>query len=55
MSKGRSGSMLGVGGDRRHLSKGALRGERAGGRGATPPDEQARKRELLERFRTRKS
>lgn len=57
MSKGRAGSMLGVGGTRNHLSRGALRGGRAGGppaaaQGAT--DAQALKRELLRKLREKR-
>ncbi|MFE6777902.1 DUF6243 family protein [Streptomyces sp. NPDC057702] len=52
MSKGRSGSMLGVGGTRANLSRSALRGGR-GGRGAPGPDPMARKRELLRELRER--
>lgn len=50
MSKGRSGSMLGVGGTRANLSRSALRGGR-GGRGTQGDlDPMAQKRELLRKL-----
>ncbi|NJP66074.1 DUF6243 family protein [Streptomyces spiramenti] len=54
MSKQRAGSMLGVGGTRSHLSKGALRGGRGAERAGAPTDPQERKRELLRRLREKK-
>ncbi|MFF1375641.1 DUF6243 family protein [Streptomyces sp. NPDC058308] len=52
MTRGGSGSMLGVGGTRSNLSRTALRGARRGGGrdgGALSPQEQ--KRELLRKLR----
>lgn len=59
MGKGRAGSMLGVGGTRSHLSRGALRGGRGGARadgahGAGDGDAQALKRELLKKLREKR-
>ncbi|MER0479511.1 DUF6243 family protein [Streptomyces sp. Edi2] len=54
MSKGNAGGMLGVGGTRAKLSRGALRGGGTadrGGRGRL--DAQERRRELLRRFQER--
>ncbi|MFC9237617.1 DUF6243 family protein [Streptomyces decoyicus] len=53
MSKGNAGGMLGVGGTRNKLSRGALRGGTAdrGGRGRS--DAQDRRRELLRKFQER--
>ncbi|MEV5123028.1 DUF6243 family protein [Streptomyces decoyicus] len=53
MSKGNAGGMLGVGGTRNKLSRGALRGGSAdhGGRGRN--DAQDRRRELLRKFQER--
>ncbi|MFJ9408359.1 DUF6243 family protein [Streptomyces sp. NPDC101393] len=48
MSKGNAGGMLGVGGTRSKLSRGAMRGGGAVGKsGAGRPDPQAQRRELL--------
>ncbi|MCK7623483.1 DUF6243 family protein [Streptomyces sp. RS10V-4] len=55
MSKGNAGGMLGVGGTRSTLSRGALRGG-ANGRGRGAPesgDPQEQRRELLRRMRER--
>ncbi|WP_438488295.1 DUF6243 family protein [Streptomyces sp. S186] len=55
MSKGNAGGMLGIGGTRSKLSRGALRGG-AGGRGrgaAGQQDPQRQRRELLEKMRER--
>ncbi|MER6050329.1 DUF6243 family protein [Streptomyces sp. BHT-5-2] len=54
MSKGNAGGMLGIGGTRSKLSRGALRGAGHGGQG-TPAqqDQQRQRRELLERMRER--
>ncbi|GAA2335893.1 DUF6243 family protein [Streptomyces caniferus] len=54
MSKGNAGGMLGVGGTRTKLSRGALRGGGGadhGGRGR--PDAQERRRELVRKFQER--
>ena len=54
MSKGRSGNMLGVGGNRSHLSRKQLRGGHGSGGGpdaAGRTDPQAQKRELLRKLR----
>lgn len=54
MSKGNAGGMLGVGGTRSKLSRGALRGGSGGassGQGRT--DAQDRRRELLRKFQER--
>ncbi|MGP8302243.1 DUF6243 family protein [Streptomyces inhibens] len=53
MSKGNAGGMLGVGGTRSKLSRGALRGGAGGGRGLGQPDPQAHRRELLRKFQER--
>ncbi|TJZ55510.1 hypothetical protein FCH28_09140 [Streptomyces piniterrae] len=54
MSKGNAGGMLGVGGTRSKLSRGALRGGGGGGRnGGGRPDPQAQRRELLRRLEER--
>ncbi|UKY49823.1 DUF6243 family protein [Streptomyces inhibens] len=53
MSKGNAGGMLGVGGTRSKLSRGALRGGAGGGRGHGQPDPQAHRRELLRKFQER--
>ncbi|WP_433331867.1 DUF6243 family protein [Spirillospora sp. CA-294931] len=50
MSKSRNG-MLGVGGQRKNLSRAALRGGGGGSRGGTDP--LAEKRELLRKMRER--
>lgn len=53
MGKGRAGNMLGVGGTRAHVSRGAMHGERgsrAGGPGQGG-DAAAQKRELLRKLR----
>ncbi|MER6343775.1 DUF6243 family protein [Streptomyces sp. NPDC001595] len=51
MTRGGAGSMLGVGGTRRNLSRKALRGGGRGGRiGGAGQDPQAQKRELLRRL-----
>ncbi|MEU5425513.1 DUF6243 family protein [Streptomyces olivoreticuli] len=50
MSRGSAGNMLGVGGTRSNLSRGALRGGR-GGRTGGGTDVQAQKRELLRKLR----
>ncbi|UNO42386.1 DUF6243 family protein [Streptomyces sp. MST-110588] len=51
MSKGSAGSMLGVGGTRSNLSRGALRGAGRGSRGAGGgTDPMAQRRELLRRL-----
>ncbi|KUL38769.1 hypothetical protein ADL22_17225 [Streptomyces sp. NRRL F-4489] len=57
MSKGNAGGMLGVGGTRSKLSRGALRGG-ANGRGRGAPgagDPQEQRRELLRKMRERSS
>ncbi|UQA95815.1 DUF6243 family protein [Streptomyces halobius] len=51
MGKGHAGGMLGVGGTRNKLSRGALRGGRNGG---GRPDPQAQRRELLRRLQENK-
>ncbi|GAA0363079.1 DUF6243 family protein [Streptomyces blastmyceticus] len=51
MSRGSAGSMLGVGGTRSNLSRGALRGDGRGGRTGGGTDAQAQKRELLRKLR----
>ncbi|MGA5128951.1 DUF6243 family protein [Streptomyces olivoreticuli] len=51
MSRGSAGSMLGVGGTRSNLSRGALRGGGRGGRTGGGTDAQAQKRELLRKLR----
>ncbi|MGX7762268.1 DUF6243 family protein [Streptomyces angustmyceticus] len=54
MSRGNAGGMLGVGGTRTKLSRGALRG--GGGAEAAGPgqaDAEERRRELLRRFQER--
>ncbi|MGW2187441.1 DUF6243 family protein [Streptomyces sp. NPDC001667] len=52
MSRGSSGNMLGVGGTRSNLSRGALRGGGRGGRtGGGGADANAQKRELLRKLR----
>ncbi|MFF2813644.1 DUF6243 family protein [Streptomyces sp. NPDC058000] len=56
MSKGNAGGMLGVGGTRSKLSRGALRGGGANGRGksaADAQDPQEQRRALLEKMRQR--
>ncbi|MFH8572359.1 DUF6243 family protein [Streptomyces sp. NPDC017993] len=51
MSKGKAGGMLGVGGTRNKLSRGALRGGAGGGpHGGGRPDPQAQRRELLRKL-----
>ncbi|BDM67728.1 hypothetical protein HEK616_12150 [Streptomyces nigrescens] len=53
MSKG-NGDMLGVGGTRSKLSRGALRGGAGGGRGGTDRGRaQAQRQELLRKFQER--
>ncbi|MEU3752196.1 DUF6243 family protein [Streptomyces olivoreticuli] len=51
MSRGSAGNMLGVGGTRSNLSRGALRGGGRGGRTGGGTDAQAQKRELLRKLR----
>ncbi|MFF4695890.1 DUF6243 family protein [Streptomyces chattanoogensis] len=52
MSKGNAGGMLGVGGTRNKLSRGALRGGGQGGHASGGrPDPQAQRRELLRKLR----
>lgn len=53
MSKGNAGGMLGVGGTRTKLSRGALRGTGNGGYGTARPDAQAQRKELLRRLQER--
>ncbi|MER7990192.1 DUF6243 family protein [Streptomyces noursei] len=55
MGKGSAGGMLGVGGTRSNLSRGALRGGAANGRGkgTDAQDPQERRRALLEKMRQR--
>lgn len=56
MSKGRSGSMLGVGGTRSNLSRSALHGGRAAGRPARGgPDPATVRRELLRKLQERRN
>lgn len=55
MSRGGSGNMLGVGGTRSNLGRGALRGGGRGQRVGGGLDPQARKRELLRRFQERQA
>ncbi|WP_407553436.1 DUF6243 family protein [Streptomyces sp. Pv4-95] len=51
MGKGKAGGMLGVGGTRSKLSRGALRGGAGGGpHGGGRPDPQAQRRELLRKL-----
>lgn len=52
MSKGNAGGMLGVGGTRNKLSRGALRGGGTG-RGGQGQAEQDRRGELLRKFQER--
>ncbi|MFF6998643.1 DUF6243 family protein [Streptomyces sp. NPDC008313] len=51
MSRGGAGNMLGVGGTRSNLGRGALRGGRRGERIGGSQDPRAQKRELLRRLR----
>ncbi|MEU6125450.1 DUF6243 family protein [Streptomyces sp. NPDC047123] len=51
MTRGGSGSMLGVGGTRSNLSRAALRGSGGGGRPDGTPTPQEQKRELLRKLR----
>ncbi|MEU8683085.1 DUF6243 family protein [Streptomyces sp. NPDC048611] len=53
MSKGNAGGMLGVGGTRNKLSRGALRGGGGTGRGGRGRSEADRRGELLRRFQER--
>ncbi|MFG2289949.1 DUF6243 family protein [Streptomyces sp. NPDC048595] len=53
MSKGNAGGMLGVGGTRSKLSRGALRGAGGARGGHGQPDPQDRRRELLRKFQER--
>ncbi|MFI0790462.1 DUF6243 family protein [Streptomyces lydicus] len=54
MSKGNAGGMLGVGGTRSKLSRGALRGGGSAGRGGRQrAGEEAQRSELLRRFQER--
>jgi len=54
MSRGNAGGMLGVGGTRTKLSRGALRGAGdAGGAGRGRPAAEERRRELLRKFQER--
>ncbi|WP_310719531.1 DUF6243 family protein [Streptomyces lydicus] len=54
MSKGNAGGMLGVGGTRSKLSRGALRGGGSAGRGGRErAEEQTQRRDLLRRFQER--
>ncbi|MEU5212209.1 DUF6243 family protein [Streptomyces sp. NPDC020742] len=54
MSKGNAGGMLGVGGTRSKLSRGALRGGGNGGRGGQgTAGKQAQRQELLRKFQER--
>ncbi|MGW1376406.1 DUF6243 family protein [Streptomyces sp. NPDC002446] len=53
MSKGNAGGMLGIGGTRSKLSRGALRGGGGGRAGHGRPDPQAQRRELLRKFQER--
>ncbi|MFH8556709.1 DUF6243 family protein [Streptomyces celluloflavus] len=55
MGKNKSGGMLGVGGTRSTLSRGALRGGAAGGEGGGRPDPQAQRRELLRRLQEKQA
>ncbi|MER7486615.1 DUF6243 family protein [Streptomyces sp. NPDC126497] len=54
MTRGGAGDMLGVGGTRRHLGRGALRGGGRGGRVGGGADPQAQKRELLRALREKR-
>ncbi|KIZ18612.1 DUF6243 family protein [Streptomyces natalensis] len=55
MSKGNAGGMLGVGGTRNNLSRGALRGGGHGGHTAEGrPDPQAQRRELLRKLQEKR-
>ncbi|BCK71637.1 hypothetical protein Srufu_055900 [Streptomyces libani subsp. rufus] len=53
MSKGNAGGMLGVGGTRNKLSRGALRGGGDTGRGGRGQAGQDRRGELLRKFQER--
>ncbi|MFJ9855064.1 DUF6243 family protein [Streptomyces sp. NPDC101150] len=54
MSKGNSGGMLGVGGTRNKLSRGALRSGAAGGKDERArADAEAKREELLRKFQER--
>ncbi|MGA5562809.1 DUF6243 family protein [Streptomyces platensis] len=53
MSKGNAGGMLGVGGTRNKLSRGALRGGGGTGRGGRGQAGQDRRGELLRKFQER--
>ncbi|MFG2830583.1 DUF6243 family protein [Streptomyces sp. NPDC048434] len=53
MSKGNAGGMLGVGGTRAKLSRGALRGGGGPDRGGRGRSDQDRRRELLRKFQER--
>lgn len=53
MSKGRGNDMLGVGGQRRKLSKNDLRGKGLGG-GNRGQDPMAAKRELIEKLKAKR-
>ncbi|MEU8786116.1 DUF6243 family protein [Streptomyces sp. NPDC048637] len=53
MSKGNAGGMLGVGGTRSKLSRGALRGAGGTGRGGRGRSGQDRRDELLRKFQER--
>ncbi|MEU7256269.1 DUF6243 family protein [Streptomyces rimosus] len=50
MSKGNAGSMLGVGGTRSKLSRGALRGGRGGGGAVGGTDPMAQRRALVRKL-----
>ncbi|ANZ15359.1 DUF6243 family protein [Streptomyces noursei] len=54
MGKGKSGGMLGVGGTRHKLSRGALRGGTGGAKDERAlADAEAKRRELLRKFQER--
>ncbi|MFF9786642.1 MULTISPECIES: DUF6243 family protein [unclassified Streptomyces] len=53
MSKGNAGGMLGVGGTRNKLSRGALRGGGGTGHGGRGRSEADRRDELLRKFQER--
>ncbi|MDI9834439.1 DUF6243 family protein [Streptomyces sp. KAU_LT] len=55
MTRGGAGSMLGVGGTRRHLGRTALRGGARNGRVGGGTDPAAQKRELLRRLQERRA
>ncbi|MFF7276159.1 DUF6243 family protein [Streptomyces griseorubiginosus] len=54
MARGGAGNMLGVGGTRSNINRGALRGGNRGTRIGGTQDAQAQKRELLRKLRERR-